>query len=142
MKISEKIIFFGLYTLSQSSYSQNNLLSNFGEVSAMYIGSCYAIEYLKHEKCRSIATLDPIQCQQKIVQLLPSRFKTEMDQTITRERQEIRKIAVSSVDIGFKKVMNTTNNDIEKSCLGYATVLNTYTFSQFEELKRIAKLIK
>jgi hypothetical protein len=138
-----KIFAFVFFSLNlEAAHSENTLMFNFGEVSAMYLGSCYAIEYLKNEKCRSIAALEPKQCQQRIIQLLPDKFRAEIDQMMTKEKQEIKENATYGVDVGFKKILNMTNNDLAKSCLGYATAMNTFAFSQFEELKRISKLIK
>lgn len=142
MKKPNAILLVALCVLSRVAYPQNSLMSNFGEVSALYLGTCYGIEYLQQAKCRSIVSQLPSNCQKKVVQLLPDKFKSELDQVMSNSKNELRRNATEAVEIGFKKVMGMTNNDLEKSCAGYGASLNTFAFSQYEELKRISKFLK
>jgi hypothetical protein len=75
--------------LSQMAYPQNRLMSNFGEVSALYVGTCHGIEYLKQAKCQSIVSQPPSDCKQKVVQLLPDKFKAELDQVMSSLKNDL-----------------------------------------------------
>ena len=124
------------------SKAQHSLISNFSEVSASYIGSCYAIDYLQKNKCTNTKGISVTECEEKIMQVTPEKIKKDFKYMLSNIKIELNNNAIDGVNLGFEKILKMENNNIELACKIYNGQLMTFSYSQFEELKRMSKVLK
>lgn len=115
---------------------------NFGEVSGLYIGTCEALKYLKQSSCPKMSLQkEPEVCLQDAVNLMPPAGKRLMQEVFAEIRPQLKQKAIESVPIGFKKVLDMVGGDRQRACDAYGASMLSVSYSQFEELKRLSKLL-
>ena len=115
----------------------------FGEQAAIFIGSCWAQQYLKKRYCPSITEASYNTCIDQTLVLLPTdKLRDEFRIAITSLDEEVKSNGASGVDRGFRKVLDQTGGNRSQACLGFSTSLITFTYSKHEELKRIARRLR
>lgn len=122
--------------------AQTSAISEFGEQSAMYVGSCLGLEYLKKRHCPTVTAVDYKSCMKQAEDLLPHRLRTEFKQAITMNEREMHSTVADGIDRGYAKSVSLLNGDKNSACSNYATSMNTVVYLKYEELKRIATRIK
>ena len=134
-----------LALLCQSSYASSPAMiaaDNFGEVAGLYIGVCESLKYLKQTSCPKISLQkEPEVCLQDIVNLIPPAGKGLVQGVIVEQRPQLKQKAKESIPIGFKKVLDMAGGDKQRACDVFGGLLLGFAHSQFEELKRLSKLL-
>lgn len=122
--------------------SKASPIEDFAEISAMYIGTCIGLDYLKKNYCSSSSLISPKTCVNQTISLLPTKNQNEFASILKNQFNDLNQNATNGVDKGFAKVLVLVKNDSEKACFGYASSMNTMRYEKFEQLKQIAKQIK
>ncbi len=119
-----------------------NPIEDFGEISAMYLGTCSGLEHLKKNYCGNSSSEKTSICVNRTLDLLPSKMRNDFVSVYNEQIATINNESSNGVDKGFAKTLNLLKNDNEKACLSYASALNTMKYEKFEQLKRIARQLK
>lgn len=130
------------FPASTVSVAQGNAKEEFGEQSAMYVGSCLGLEYLKKRHCPTVTAIDYKSCMRQAEDLLPNRMRNEFRQAMTMNEREMHSTVADGIDRGYSKSVSLLNGDKNSACSNYATSMNTVVYLKYEELKRIAIRIK
>jgi hypothetical protein len=131
-----------LCAFHHASKSQPSAITEFGEQSAMYVGSCLGLEYLKKRHCPSVSAIDYKSCIKSAEELLPQRMRSEFRQAMALNDSEMHGTISPAIDKGYANSVSLLNGDKAAACSNYATSMNTVVYLKIEELKRIAGRIK
>ena len=134
------LLILSLLLITTNCYA--NPIEDFGEISAMYLGTCSGLEHLKKNYCRNSSSEKTSICINRTLDLLPSKMRNEFAPVYNEQIATINNESSNGVDKGFAKTLNLLKNDNEKACLSYASSLNTMKYEKFEQLKRIARQLK
>jgi hypothetical protein len=122
--------------------AQPSAVTEFGEQSAMYVGSCLGLEYLKKRHCQSVSAIDHKTCIKNAEELLPQRMRSEFRKAMALNDSDMHGTISPAIDKGYAKSVSLLNGDKAAACSNYATSMNTVVYLKFEELKRIGVRMK
>ena len=134
------LLILSILPITNNSYA--NPVEDFGEISAMYIGTCSGLEHLKKNYCHNSSSEPTLLCINRALNLLPSKLRNEFAPVYKEQLATINIESSNGVDKGFAKTLNLVKDDKEKACFGYASSLNTMKYEKFEQLRRIAKQLR
>jgi hypothetical protein len=134
------LITLSLLLITNNSYA--NPVEDFGEISAMYIGTCSGLEHLKKNYCYNSSSEPTLLCINRALDLLPSKLRNEFAPVYKEQLATISSESSNGVDKGFAKTLNLVKHDKEKACFGYASSLNTMKYEKYEYLKKISRQIQ
>lgn len=135
--MNKKITFLFCFTVI--NFSLANPIENFAEISAKYIGTCYALNYLKKSYCISISEFNPTICENTVIQITPNKIKNEFVKILNEDRNILIKNSKIGVDRSFNKTLSLMNENKEKACIGYSMSMLTLNRQLYDELQRISK---
>lgn len=143
MKMRQSLMIMAVaFPASTATVAQGNPKEEFGEQSAMYVGSCLGIEYLKKRHCPTVTAIEYKSCIKQAEDLLPQRLRAEFSQAMAMSDRDLHTTISDAVDRGYSKSVSLLNGDKNSACSNYATSMNTVVYLKYEELKRIATRIK
>jgi hypothetical protein len=134
------LLILPLLFITNDSYA--NPVEDFGEISAMYIGTCSGLEHLKKNYCHNLSSEPTLICINRALGLLPSKLRNEFAPIYKEQLVTINSESSNGVDKGFAKTLNLVKHDKEKACFGYASSLNTMKYEKYEYLKKISRQLQ
>ena len=120
----------------------SNPYDRFGEASALYVGTCYGLEYLREKYCPNINLFIPELCVNAVLSFTPNKLKSDMRDLFVDKKDALILNARTGIDGGFQKTISMMNGDKEKSCITYGSSLVTVNTQLYEELKRFHGKLK
>jgi hypothetical protein len=135
-----KIIIISLPTLTTMAVA--GVLDDYSEQVGSYVGICYGINYLQKSYCSNIQKINPSDCIQNSLNLLPDRYRVEFYKAILESKEMLKNNAEISVKKGFNKTLLLVENDKEKACFGYASSTMSMNYMKYEEMKKTARKIQ
>jgi hypothetical protein len=118
------------------------VLDDYSEQVGNYVGMCYGLNYLQKSFCSSIQNVNPNDCIQNSINLLPGKYHYEFYKAILEMKELIKNNAEVSVKKGFNKTLLLVENDKEKACFGYASSAMSMNYMKYEEMKKTARKIQ
>jgi len=139
------LLIFALFATFRPSIAESPAMiaaDNFGEVAGLYLGTCEALKHLKQTECPKISLLkEPEVCMNDSINIMPPAGRKVMRDVLTELLPQLKAKVRESVPIGFKKVLQMANGDRQRACDTYGASMLSISYSQFEELKRLSKLL-